>query len=128
LLNALLKFEDQTPQGRAVRHETLELVCLMLAPVVPHICERLWRELGHGGLIATERWPEVDESALVQESVEMVIQVNGKLRGKITVALDAGELAIREAAMADANVRRFMEGKPPKKVIVVPGKLVNIVV
>jgi leucyl-tRNA synthetase len=128
LLNTLARFEDKSEQGRAVRQEALERVALMLAPIVPHICHRLWRELGHVETIARAAWPTVDESALVQDTVELVVQVNGKLRGKIVIAADAGNAVAEAAALADANVQRFMEGKPPKKVIVVPRKLVNIVV
>jgi leucyl-tRNA synthetase len=128
LLNALAKFDDASPVGRAVRQEALELVALMLSPIVPHVAERLWRELGHTGLIAVAPWPEADAEALVQDSLELVVQVNGKLRGKITVAVDAPNEAIQAAALADENVQRFTEGKPPKKVVVVPKKLVNIVV
>ncbi|MGZ8242120.1 leucine--tRNA ligase [Methylomagnum sp.] len=128
LLNALAKFDDASGQGRAVRQEALELVTLMLSPIVPHISEHLWRALGHDGIVAVTPWPEADESALVQDSLEYVVQVNGKLRGKITVAVDAPSDAIQAAALADENVLRFTEGKPPRKVIVVPKKLVNIVV
>ncbi|MGZ8218394.1 leucine--tRNA ligase [Methylomagnum sp.] len=128
LLNALAKFDDASGQGRAVRQEALELVTLMLSPIVPHISEHLWRALGHDGIVAVTPWPEADESALVQDSLEYVVQVNDKLRGKITVAVDAPSDAIQAAALADENVLRFTEGKPPRKVIVVPKKLVNIVV
>ena len=128
LLNALARFEDASPAGRAVRQEAFELVTLMLAPIVPHIAERLWQALGQPGLVATAGWPRYDKSALVQDALEMVVQVNGKLRGKITVPVDADQAAIQSAALADENVQRFMEGKPAKKVIVVPRKLVNIVV
>jgi leucyl-tRNA synthetase len=128
LLNALARFEDASPAGRAVRQEAFELVTLMLAPIVPHIAERLWQALGQSGLVATAGWPRYDKSALVQDALEMVVQVNGKLRGKITVPVDADQAAIQSAALADENVQRFMEGKPAKKVIVVPRKLVNIVV
>jgi leucyl-tRNA synthetase len=128
LLNAVQRFEDAGEQGHALRQEALELVTLMLSPIVPHIAERLWRELGHGETVATVAWPKVDESALVQDSIELVVQVNGKLRGKITVPVNAANDTVQAAALADANVQRFTEGKPPKKVIVVPKKLVNIVV
>ena len=128
LLNALAKFDDASPQGRAVRQEAFERVTLMLAPIVPHVCEKLWQALGHPGLVATAAWPRYDESALAQDAIEMVVQVNGKLRGRITVPVDADNAAIQSAALADENVQRFMEGKPAKKVIVVPRKLVNIVV
>lgn len=128
LLNAVQRFEDASPQGRAVRQEALELITLMLAPIVPHICERLWRELGHAETVATLPWPQVDPSALVQDTLELVVQVNGKLRGKITVPVDAAQEAIQAAALNDENVRRFTQGKAPRKIVVVPKRLVNIVV
>ncbi len=128
LLNALARFDDTSDQGRAVRQEAFDLVTLMLAPIVPHVCEKLWQALGHDGLVATAAWPRYDESALIQDAIEMVVQVNGKLRGRITVPVDADNTAIQSTALADENVQRFMEGKPAKKVIVVPRKLVNIVV
>nr|WP_306304536.1 leucine--tRNA ligase [Methylogaea oryzae] len=127
LLNALGRFEDAGEQGRALRQEALELVVLMLAPIIPHICRKLWQALGHAEDVAVATWPAVDESALVQDSIELVVQVNGKLRGKISVAPDASRETAEAAALADANVQKHLEGKPPKKVIVVPGKLVNIV-
>ena len=128
LLNALSRFEDESKQGRALRQEALELVTLMLAPIVPHICHHLWDALGHNEIIATVKWPLFDESALTQNSVELVIQVNGKLRGKILVAIDAETALIEALALQNEHVQKFMEGKPPKKIIVVPKKLVNIVV
>jgi leucyl-tRNA synthetase len=128
LLNALSKFDDDSDQGRAIRQEAFELVTLMLAPIVPHICHHLWQALGHDEIAATVAWPSVDESALAQDSIELVVQVNGKLRGKITVPVDAAQDAIQSAALADENVQRFLEGKTPKKIIVVPRKLVSIVV
>jgi leucyl-tRNA synthetase len=128
LLNALSRFEDISGQSRAVRQEALELVTLMLSPIIPHICHRLWRELKGAELDATVAWPRVDESARVKASLEMVVQVNGKLRGRITVAADAGDEAIKAAALADTQVQRFIEGGPVKRIVIVPKKLVNIVV
>jgi leucyl-tRNA synthetase len=128
LMNALDRFVDATPAGRAVRHEALELIVLMLSPIVPHICHALWLELGHEGAIIDVPWPQADTNALAQDTVEIVLQVNGKLRGRITVPVDADEAAIREAALGDAVVQRWVEGKPIRKVIVVKGKLVNVVV
>jgi leucyl-tRNA synthetase len=128
LLNALAKYDDATDTGRWIRQEAFELVTLMLQPIVPHIAQTLWESLGHSGIVATAPWPKVDESALVQDAIEMVVQVNGKLRGKITVPVGAEREAIQAFALADETVQRFVEGQTPKKVIVVPGKLVNIVV
>ncbi|MFO1427923.1 MAG: leucine--tRNA ligase [Steroidobacteraceae bacterium] len=128
LLNAIARFEDRSPQGRAVLQEAFEVVTVALSPMVPHVCHVLWRELGHAGALIDERWPEVDSSALTQDAVTMVVQVNGKLRGQISVALDASEEAIRAAALAEETVRKFVGDAVPRKVIVVPKKLVNVVV
>ncbi|TPQ28858.1 leucine--tRNA ligase [Methylomonas koyamae] len=128
LVNALNKFEDDSANGRAVRQEVLEAIVLMLAPIIPHAAQQLWNDLGRDSDIVVAAWPELDESALVQDSIEMVVQVNGKLRGKLAVAVSASKEQIETLALADANVQRFLEGKPVKKLIVVPQKLVNIVV
>ena len=128
LMNALAKFEDNSDQGRAVMQEALEAITLMLSPMVPHISHALWHALGKQTTIIDEAWPTVDESALKRDSVEVVVQVNGKLRARISVAADADKATIEQTALADENVQRFTEGKQVFKVIVVPGKLVNIVV
>ena len=130
LLNTVGRFDDQSDQGRAVRHEALEIITLMLAPIVPHVTHELWRALGHERAAVDEPWPAVDESALVQESVEFVVQVNGKLRGRVRVLAGADEEAIREAALADDHVMKFVGGRTSvKRVIVVPGRqIVNVVV
>ena len=128
LLNALGKFEDNSPAGQRVRLEVLEHILLMLSPVIPHMTHELWLALGHERPIVDEAWPGVDEAALKQDSIELVVQVNGKVRGKIQVPAEAGRDACEAAALANENAQRFIEGKPPRKVIVVPGKLVNIVI
>jgi leucyl-tRNA synthetase len=128
LVNALNKFEDDSTNGRAVRQELLEAIVLMLAPIIPHASQQLWNELGHDNDIVLAAWPEIDEAALQQDAIDMVVQVNGKLRGKLSVAVTASKEQIEALALADENVQRFMEGKPVKKLIVVPQKLVNIVV
>ncbi|HZT00769.1 MAG TPA: leucine--tRNA ligase [Steroidobacteraceae bacterium] len=130
LLNTVGRFDDQSDQGRAVRHEALEIITLMLAPIVPHVTHELWRSLGHERAAVDEPWPAVDESALVQESIEFVVQVNGKLRGRVRVLAGADEEAIREAALADDHVMKFVGGRTSvKRVIVVPGRqIVNVVV
>jgi leucyl-tRNA synthetase len=127
LMNALAKFDDDSPQGRAVVQEVLETVVLLLSPIVPHICHRLWHELGHADAVVDARWPAVDESALVEDSIRLVVQVNGKVRANISVPAGADRASIERAALAEPNVRRFTEGRQVKKVIVVPGRLVNIV-
>ncbi len=128
LLNALGRFDDASPAGQRIRREVLEHILLMLSPVIPHMTHVLWQKLGHESPIVDEPWPEVDESALAQDRIEMVVQVNGKLRGRIQVAADSDKAACEAAALANDNVQRFIDGKPLRKVIVVPGKLVNIVV
>ncbi|MFW3614410.1 leucine--tRNA ligase [Billgrantia antri] len=128
LTNALAKFDDAPPQGLAVAREAVEACVLLLAPITPHACHALWRELGHEGPAIDAPWPKVDESALARDTIELVVQVNGKLRARIEVAAEASKEAIEAEAFAAENVQRHTEGKAVRKVIVVPGKLVNIVV
>ena len=127
-MNALAKFEDQTPTGRAVRQEALELMVLMLAPIVPHITHTLWHALGRETAIVDERWPQPDPDAVSRDTLEIVVQVNGKLRSRINVPAGADEETVKQAALNDANVQRFVLDKPVRKVIVVKDKLVNVVV
>jgi len=128
LLNDLGQAQDATAAGHAVAREVLEHAVLMLTPIVPHIATALWHELGYSDAVTERAWPAVDEAARVRDTVELVVQVNGKLRDRVAVAADAEEAAIRETAMAADNVQRHVEGKEIRKVIVVPGKLVNVVV
>jgi leucyl-tRNA synthetase len=128
LLNELNRFDDSSGQGRAVMQEALEIVVLMLSPVVPHICHALWQALGKEGAVVDCRWPAVDEAALVVDSVTLVVQVKGKVRGKVDVAADASQDVIEAAVLADENVVRHIGDSPVKKMIIVPGKLVNVVI
>jgi leucyl-tRNA synthetase len=128
LINALYKFEDDTPQGRAVMQEALEAVTLMLSPIVPHIAHALWRALGHRDAVLDRAWPEADPAALARDVVELVVQVNGKLRGRVSVPAGAARGEIERIALADDNVQRHLDGKAVKKIVVVPGRLVNIVI
>jgi leucyl-tRNA synthetase len=128
LTNEIGRFEDLSPAGRAVRQEALEVAVLALSPITPHVCHTLWQALGHEGAIVNERWPAPDAAALVKDTIEIVVQVNGKLRGRVQVAADADEAIVRQAALQDESVIKFVGDKPVRKVIVVPGKLVNIVV
>ena len=127
LLNQYDKTDTGSEQGRAVAQEVLETAVRLLWPIVPHICETLWSELNSAKLWEAG-WPTVDEAALVKSEIEVMVQVNGKLRGKITVAADASKADLEAAALATEGAVKFMEGKPAKKIIVVPGRLVNIVV
>ncbi len=125
LMNALAKLEGDDATTRSVRQEVLEAAVALLAPIVPHISEALYAELKPGAAMA---WPMVDEAALVQDEIELMLQVNGKLRGQIRVAAAADKATIEAAALASETAQKYLEGQPPKKVVVVPGRLVNIVV
>jgi len=127
LLNEVGRLKGGSPLALAVEREALESAVLLLAPMVPHICHQLWNELGHEGAVIDAQWPSVDETALVRDSIEMVVQVNGKVRAKITVAADATQSDIEARALAEENVTRFTDGLSVRKVIVVPKKLVSIV-
>jgi leucyl-tRNA synthetase len=139
MLNALFQagtFEKEEPGmplpeitiDIAILSEGVSIILRLLAPIVPHITHTLWRDLGYGDDILVASWPTVDEAALVQDTIELVVQVNGKMRSKISVAADADAEAIEATALADESVQRHMEGKAVAKVIVVPGRLVNVVV
>lgn len=128
LSNELGRFEDGSAAGRAVRQEALEILVVILSPIAPHICHTLWQTLGHTEPVVAARWPDVDAGALAREAVELVVQVNGKVRGKIQVAAGADEETVRSAALADENVQRFTADKTLRKLIHVPDKLVNLVV
>ncbi|TWH64566.1 leucyl-tRNA synthetase [Azomonas agilis] len=127
LMNVLEKASTATEQDRALIQEGLETVTLLLAPITPHIGHALWSALGHTDELLDVSWPAVDESALVQDSLTLVIQVNGKLRGEIQVPATASREEVEAAARQNENVLRFIDGLTIRKVIVVPGKLVNIV-
>jgi leucyl-tRNA synthetase len=127
LLNEVGKLSGNEAQTQAVRHEALNSAVLLLSPIAPHICHSLWNLLGHSDAVANATWPTVDESALVRSSIEMVVQVNGKVRGKIQVAADASKEQVEALALEDSNVQRFTDGVTIRKIIVVPGRLVNIV-
>jgi leucyl-tRNA synthetase len=127
LLNTVQKLDAQSGQSLAVEREALSAIVLLLAPIVPHISEALWQALGHSDVV-NAAWPTVDETALTRSSLELMIQVNGKLRGKISVAVDADNATVEQAALANSNIQQILNGQAPKKVIVVKGRLVNIVV
>ena len=126
LVNAIYGFEAKQKCPEVVR-EALESVVLLLAPFVPHLSEELWQLLGHADGVERAGWPSYDPAALVEDEKTIVVQVNGKVRGKVTVAADADEEIVQRAALAEDNVARFLEGKTVRKVIVVPGRLVNVV-
>ncbi|MDY0014284.1 MAG: class I tRNA ligase family protein, partial [Rhodocyclaceae bacterium] len=128
MLNALEKVQKDASAGwAAVAHEGFSILLRVLSPIAPHITHVLWQDLGYGSDILAADWPEPLEAALKQDTVELMLQVNGKLRGSVKVAADAAKDVIEAAALADEMAIKFMEGKPAKKVVVVPGRLVNIV-
>lgn len=127
LNNAMSKFKDNSEQGKAVLCEALEATTLMLAPIAPHMAHNIWEQLGHTTSILEAGWPTVDEKALEKDAITMVVQVNGKVRAKLEVPADMAKDDIEKLALEQENVTKFTDGKAIRKVIVVPGKLVNIV-
>jgi len=128
LLNAVARYDETDANARAVRHEALEIAVLTLSPIVPHIGHALWQELGHERALIDEPWPQPDAAALTQSLVELVVQVNGKLRGRVQLPPGAERQHALDAALADPAVRRFIGDKPIRRAIHVPDKLVNLVV
>ncbi|QNP40224.1 leucine--tRNA ligase [Lysobacter solisilvae (ex Woo and Kim 2022)] len=129
LLNHVSKFDDMSDMGRAVRHEALQAMVLLLNPVTPHVCHALWQALGHKEtLLEDVPFPAVDPAALTRDSITLAVQVNGKLRGTIDVPVNVAKEEAERLALAEPSVAQFVAGQAVKKVIVVPGKIVNIVV
>jgi leucyl-tRNA synthetase len=128
LLNALAKYDEASANASALRQEAFESIVLLLNPITPHASHALWQKLGHAEVTLEDlAFPVADPAALVRASVTLAVQVNGKLRGTIEAAVDAAREEVERAALAEANVARFLEGMSVRKVIVVPGKIVNIV-
>ena len=128
LLNALGKFDEVTPTARAVVQEALEAMTLLLAPIAPHISQSIWAELRPNSDILEQAFPQADASALVQDEIELVIQVNGKLRGNLRVAKETDNAELERLALAHEAVQKLLAGGVAKKVIVVPGRLINVVI
>ena len=128
ILNALERAATAGAAGNATVTEGMSILLRLLSPIAPHVTHELWRELGYGEDILHAPWPEPDPAALEQDEVELVVQVNGKLRGNIRIAKTAGKEAIEAAAIANEQVQKFVAGKTVKKIIVVPGRLVNVVI
>jgi leucyl-tRNA synthetase len=122
------RFDDPSPQGHAVRHEAFGIVAVALSPIVPHVCHALWQALGHEGALIDQPWPVPDAAAQLQEQIEISVQVNGKMRARVGVAAGADEATVRDIVLADERVQKFVGAATPRKLIYVPGKLVNIVV
>jgi leucyl-tRNA synthetase len=118
---------ERFPDVEAAMYEAVRAVVVLLSPFVPHVAEELWEALGGESGMIRVPWPSFDPALLEQDQVLIVVQVNGKKRGEITIASDASEDEVKEAAMAETNVRKFIEGKQIRKTILVPGKLLNLV-
>ncbi|MTW21492.1 leucine--tRNA ligase [Allochromatium palmeri] len=127
MVNALYRLESSTARAAVIR-EGVGIVLQLLAPIAPHVTHHLWRELGFGNDILNGGWPSVDEDALKQDSLDYVVQVNGKMRGRVKVSADADQATVQAAALADEQIAKFIDGKPIRKAILVPGKLLNLVV
>ena len=128
LNNLVSRYADTSQQGMAVKQEAIEIMVKCLSPVMPHVCHHLWFLLGGKNAVVDSQWPEVDESALIQERVQIIAQVNGKLRAKIMAPLDSDNQAVQEIALSDEKIVKFTMDKQIIKVIVVPNKLINIVI
>ncbi len=128
LFNEIVSFEPQNEQEWKVLKEAVEVLLILLSPITPHLCEELWHRLGKEDLIVNQRIPEVDESALIVEEVEIPVQINGKLRGRIRIPFGADENKVREIALSDERIRNYIDGKEIRRVIYVRNKLINIVV
>ena len=126
-ISTLMVFVRDVEKEALISHAMVEQFVLILSPFAPHLAEELWQRLGHGRTLAHEPWPEANAALLVDEEVEVVVQVQGKLRARIRVPRDAPEDFVRERALEDANVRQHVGDRTPRRVVYVPGRLVNLV-
>ncbi|MEL7000403.1 MAG: class I tRNA ligase family protein, partial [Pseudomonadota bacterium] len=127
LTNALAKAKETGADMDFARYEGLRALCIMMSPMVPHFAEEMWKRLGGDGMVVDASWPDADPSLLVSDQITLPIQINGKRRSEILIQREASNEDIEAAALADAAVTRVLDGKAPKKVIVVPGRIVNVV-
>lgn len=127
LSNMLYAYRDQEEQDLAVLKEAINTLIILLSPFAPHICEEMWQVCGHQDSICQQSWPQYDEAALVQDEVEIAIQVSGKVRERIVVPTGANQAELEQIALAQPKIQDLINGKKIVKIIVVPGKLVNIV-
>jgi leucyl-tRNA synthetase len=128
LMNELIKFKNQGAWGSSAWKEATEIYLKMLAPVCPHITEEIWQNLGKPYSIHQQKWPSVDEEAARDEEITLVLQINGKVRDRISMPANLDAEAAKAAALANETVQRHLDGREPRQVIYVPGRLVNIVV
>jgi len=125
--NALMKMRETALTQTAIWNQAVDALLLLMAPIFPHISEELWQQRGHGSSVHLQQWPQGNPALAADESVEIVVQINGKIRDRLTVAPDTASDELERQALALESVRRWLDGKTPRKVIVVPNKLVNIV-
>jgi leucyl-tRNA synthetase len=128
LNNTLAKYADDSQEGVAIKREAIEIMVKCLSPVMPHVCHHLWFLLGGKEAVVNSSWPKVDDSALIQENVQLIAQVNGKLRAKIVVPVDSENKVVEGIALNDERILKFTAGKQIVKVIVVPNRLINVVI
>jgi leucyl-tRNA synthetase len=128
LNNTLIRLKETLVYGSPIWHEAIQSLVLMMAPIFPHISEELWRRLGHTESVHLQQWPQGDAEKAREEDITVVVQVNGRVRDKLVVALDTAESALQERALGMENIQKWIDGKDVRKVIVVPNKLVNIVI
>jgi leucyl-tRNA synthetase len=128
LLNEMAKAKEMGAEGSKAWAEAEDIYLRMLAPVAPHVAEEIWVQLGKPYSVHQQPWPEVDEEAAAEEQITLVVQVNGKVRDRITVPVDIGEEESKALALESEAVKKYLDGKPPRNVVVVPGRLVNIVI
>jgi len=128
LFNHLAKYTDTSDAARALRQEAFEAIVLLLNPITPHASHALWQRLGHSETLLEDiAFPKPDPDALIRDALTLAVQINGKLRANIEVAANAGREQIEQQALAEPNVQKFIQNLSVRKVIVVPGKIVNIV-
>jgi len=133
LVNALHAFETASsdtvaaPERAALLREAVETLLLLLGPFSPHVTEELWQQLGHTASLFRQRWPQADPGALVRKEVTVVLQVDGKVRSRLVLDVDAAEATVQQLALADDKVRSWLEGRAVERVVVVPNRLVNVV-
>jgi leucyl-tRNA synthetase len=125
--NDLADYKAEGPAAGWVLREAAEALTRLIAPIMPHLAEELWHQLGHDGLAAQAPWPEIDETLLVEDEISIAVQVNGKVRATIALPRDADQQAAESRALEEPNVRRALDGKTVRKVIVVPNRIVNVV-
>jgi leucyl-tRNA synthetase len=127
-LNSLYLFRPSSDSDKKIFRESFESLVLLSAPFIPHMAEELWSRLGHSGTVFREKWPAYEASALKREEEEIVIQISGRVRSRVKVRTDISEEELKNLALQDTKVREWVDGKPVRKIVVIPHRLVNLVV